>query len=100
MHSTGEARVNTPGLVTVPALKGKRHFAISFHTNARQSPGRLSLKCFYNISRPGMLSQAINPAKPAAHASLFFYINSFHSHIPLYGIRLPLAVHNINTLPS
>jgi hypothetical protein len=95
MHGTSEARVNTPGLIAMPALKRKRHLTISFYANTRQRAGNFSLKCFYDISCPGMLSQAVNPTKPTAHAGLFFYIHSLHFRIPLYmayGNRLPHTI--------
>jgi hypothetical protein len=78
MHSTSEAGVNTPRLVTMAALKRKRHLTLSFHSNTRQRAGDFSLKGFYNISCPGMLSQAVDLAKPTAHTGLFFHINSLH----------------------
>jgi hypothetical protein len=75
MHGTSEARVNTPGLVTMATQKRKRHLTISFHSNTRQRTGNFFLKGFYNILCPGMLSQAVNPAKSTAHTGLFFYIH-------------------------
>jgi len=62
----------------MPALKRKTYLFISLYTNTRHRSGGLSLKCFDDISCPGMLSQTVDPAKPTAHASLFSYVNLLH----------------------
>jgi hypothetical protein len=77
-HGTGKTRINTPRLVAIATLNGKRNLYIPLHTHAGQRTWRLFLKCLDEVLRLGLLHLTVNLTQATTNADLFLNIYSFH----------------------